>query len=108
MEDPGVFARPWFRANESPAEYARSGGSPLESSLAVEPRGCPVKSKVVGLALVAGAFLVLAASAEAGKWSYGNGPTDIWAVHPGSGGPFDVCTTQVHGRVGLHGFGDPD
>ena len=67
-----------------------------------------MKSKVVGLALIAGAFLALAAPAQAGRWSYGNGPTDIWTVHPGSGGSFDVCTTQVHGRVGLHGFGDPD
>ena len=66
-----------------------------------------MKPKSVAFALVVGAFLVSVAPAQAGKWSYGNGPTDLWTVHPVSAGPFDVCTTRVHGRVGLHGFGDP-
>jgi hypothetical protein len=66
-----------------------------------------VKPKSVAFALVVGAFLVSVAPAQAGKWSYGNGPTDLWTVHPPGAGAFDVCTTRVHGRVGLSGFGDP-
>ena len=66
-----------------------------------------MKPKSVAFAFVVGAFLGSVAPAQAGKWSYGNGPADLWTVHPVSAGPFDVCTTRVHGRVGLHGFGDP-
>ena len=41
-----------------------------------------VKPKSVAFALVVGAFLVSVAPAQAGKWSYGNGPADLWTVHP--------------------------
>src|SRR5690349_12677739 len=70
-------------------------------------RGGLVKPKVIVAVLIVGVFLVAATPAQAGKWSYGNGPTDLWTVHPPGAGAFDVCTTRVHGRVGLSGFGDP-
>ena len=66
-----------------------------------------MKPKIVALGLVVGAFLISAVPAQAGKWTYGNGPTDLWLEHPPGAGAHDVCTTRAHGRVGLSQFGDP-
>jgi hypothetical protein len=62
-----------------------------------------VKPKAVIPALVVGLLLIGAASAQAGKWTYGNGESDleVGSAPRSDGLTGFVCTTRIHGRAGL-------
>ena len=65
-----------------------------------------MKAKALIPTLAVALLLAGAATAQAGKWSYGNGESDL---EVGSA-PTDlgfVCTTRIHGRAGLGTTNDP-
>src|SRR5690242_7066112 len=56
--------------------------------------------------LAVGLLLVGATSAQAGKWSFGNGESDLEVGTAPTSIGF-VCTTRIHGRAGLGTTVDP-
>ena len=68
-----------------------------------------MKAKAVIPLLMVGLLLAGASVAQAGRWAYGNGESDLEvgsAPHTGGLTGF-VCTTRVHGRAGLGTTTDP-
>ena len=59
-----------------------------------------MKPKALIPALVVGLLLVGATTAQAGKWSFGNGESDLEVGTAPTSTGF-VCTTRIHGRAGL-------
>lgn len=66
-----------------------------------------MKPKAVIPVLVVGALLLGASAAQAGRWSFGNGESDLEVALAPVGNPFSVCTNRIHGRAGLGTTEDP-